>query len=57
MLTVRSPFSCYTSFCEEDYAVTIYVAEFINTISSLTYCKCLDSSAALLQGIHAVTQI
>lgn len=27
----------YSSFCEEDYAVTVYVAEFINTLTNLTY--------------------
>jgi ceramidase len=26
-----------TSFCEEDYAITIYIGEFINTISNLAY--------------------
>ncbi|KAK4450482.1 ceramidase [Podospora aff. communis PSN243] len=32
-----SPSTSAANFCEEDYAVTIYIAEFINTISSLTY--------------------
>lgn len=27
------------SFCEEDYAVTKYIAEFINTLTNLTYGK------------------
>ncbi|KOS21759.1 Alkaline ceramidase [Escovopsis weberi] len=27
----------YLNFCEEDYVVTRYIAEFINTLSSLTY--------------------
>ena len=27
------------SFCEEDYVITRYVAEFINTLSSLIYCS------------------
>ncbi|KAI0174129.1 ceramidase [Pestalotiopsis sp. NC0098] len=27
----------YLNFCEEDYTITRYVAEFINTLSSLTY--------------------
>jgi len=26
------------SFCEEDYAVTLYVAEILNSFSSVTYC-------------------
>lgn len=30
----------HCSFCEEDYAFTPYVAEFINTISNLAYCYC-----------------
>lgn len=28
----------FSSFCEEDYVITRYVAEFINTLSSLIYC-------------------
>ncbi|KAH6959253.1 ceramidase [Fusarium avenaceum] len=31
------PQTSYLNFCEEDYVVTRYVAEFINTLSSLTY--------------------
>lgn len=27
----------HVSFCEEDYAVTLYIAEFINALSSLSY--------------------
>ncbi|KAL5343032.1 ceramidase [Aspergillus crustosus] len=32
------PQTSYLNFCEEDYVVTRYVAEFINTLSSLIYC-------------------
>ncbi|CAK7214679.1 hypothetical protein SBRCBS47491_002232 [Sporothrix bragantina] len=28
------------NFCEEDYAVTLYIAEFINTLTNLAYSKC-----------------
>ncbi|KAM6532773.1 hypothetical protein FALCPG4_005824 [Fusarium falciforme] len=31
------PQTSYLNFCEEDYVVTRYVAEFINTLSSLVY--------------------
>lgn len=34
MLT-NMPLAC--SFCEEDYAVTIYIAEFVNTLTNLAY--------------------
>ena len=27
------------SFCEEDYAVTLYIAEFINTFTNLAYSE------------------
>ncbi len=29
------------SFCEEDYAVTFYIAEFVNALTSLAYSKTL----------------
>lgn len=29
------------SFCEEDYAVTSYLAEFINTITNVAYSESL----------------
>jgi dihydroceramidase len=35
-----------TSFCEEDYAVSRYLAEFINSLTNLAYgmwVHCLDS--------------
>ncbi|KAL4883222.1 ceramidase [Aspergillus karnatakaensis] len=32
------PQTSYLNFCEEDYVITRYVAEFINTLSSLIYC-------------------
>ncbi|KAL4913305.1 ceramidase [Aspergillus aurantiobrunneus] len=32
------PQTSYLNFCEEDYVITRYVAEFINTLSSLNYC-------------------
>ncbi|KAL4928771.1 ceramidase [Aspergillus undulatus] len=32
------PQTSYLNFCEEDYVVTRYIAEFINTLSSLVYC-------------------
>ncbi|GAB1310275.1 Alkaline ceramidase 3 [Madurella fahalii] len=32
-----SPPTSAANFCEEDYAVTIYIAEFINALSSLAY--------------------
>ncbi|EWY95174.1 hypothetical protein FOYG_04291 [Fusarium oxysporum NRRL 32931] len=31
------PQTSYLNFCEEDYVITRYIAEFINTLSSLTY--------------------
>ncbi|UPK97523.1 hypothetical protein LCI18_008458 [Fusarium solani-melongenae] len=31
------PQTSYLNFCEEDYAITRYIAEFINTLSSLAY--------------------
>ncbi|KAH7309736.1 ceramidase [Stachybotrys elegans] len=31
------PQTSYLNFCEEDYVVTRYIAEFINTLSSLTF--------------------
>jgi dihydroceramidase len=31
-----------SSFCEEDYAVTIYIAEFINSLSNLVYSMSLS---------------
>ncbi|KAH8697103.1 alkaline phytoceramidase [Talaromyces proteolyticus] len=34
---VWSPSSSAANFCEEDYVVTIYIAEFINTLSNLAY--------------------
>ncbi|KXX80445.1 Alkaline ceramidase 3 [Madurella mycetomatis] len=36
-LVLTAPLSPTSSFCEEDYAVTIYIAEFINALSSLAY--------------------
>ncbi|KAL4761350.1 ceramidase [Aspergillus foveolatus] len=33
------PQTSYLNFCEEDYVITRYVAEFINTLSSLIYCS------------------
>lgn len=32
-----SPTTASANFCEEDYAITFYVAEFINTLSNLAY--------------------
>ena len=32
------------SFCEEDYAVTRYVAEFVNTLTNLVYGMSAPSS-------------
>ncbi|KAL2817679.1 ceramidase [Aspergillus cavernicola] len=32
------PQTSYLNFCEEDYVITRYVAEFINTLSSSIYC-------------------
>ncbi|QPC69515.1 hypothetical protein HYE68_000267 [Fusarium pseudograminearum] len=34
---VWGPQTSYLNFCEEDYIVTRYIAEFINTLSSLAY--------------------
>ncbi|OIW34843.1 alkaline ceramidase family protein [Coniochaeta ligniaria NRRL 30616] len=34
---VWSPSTSTANFCEEDYATTIYIAEFVNTISNLAY--------------------
>ncbi|OCL09060.1 hypothetical protein AOQ84DRAFT_376172 [Glonium stellatum] len=31
--------SSTANFCEEDYAVTQYIAEFINTLSNISYGK------------------
>ncbi|OOF90627.1 hypothetical protein ASPCADRAFT_211932 [Aspergillus carbonarius ITEM 5010] len=41
MVSTTPPFwgapTSYLNFCEEDYVITRYVAEFINTLSSFTY--------------------
>ncbi|RAL16178.1 ceramidase [Aspergillus homomorphus CBS 101889] len=42
------PQTSYLNFCEEDYVVTRYVAEFINTSSSLIY---------ILYGIYGLIQL
>ncbi|KAJ5267167.1 hypothetical protein N7478_009975 [Penicillium angulare] len=42
------PQTSYLNFCEEDYVITRYVAEFINTFSSLVY---------ILYGIHGLVQL
>ncbi|QPC58122.1 hypothetical protein HYE67_000353 [Fusarium culmorum] len=36
---VWGPQTSYLNFCEEDYIVTRYIAEFINTLSSLAYSQ------------------
>lgn len=52
MLTISPFFLPTSSFCEADYAVTIYIAEFINAPSSLTYCR---SSPLTYQRLHFVS--
>ncbi|KAJ5724434.1 alkaline phytoceramidase [Penicillium malachiteum] len=42
------PQTSYLNFCEEDYVITRYVAEFINTFSSLVY---------MLFGIYGLIQV
>ncbi|RTE84802.1 hypothetical protein BHE90_000667 [Fusarium euwallaceae] len=44
------PQTSYLNFCEEDYAITRYIAEFINTLSSLAYI------AYGLYGLHSYPQ-
>ncbi|KAE8354427.1 alkaline phytoceramidase [Aspergillus coremiiformis] len=50
--STRAPFwgpqTSYLNFCEEDYIVTRYIAEFINTLSSLVY---------VIYGIHGLVQL
>jgi dihydroceramidase len=31
-----------SSFCDEDYAITKYIAEFINALSNLAYSVCIS---------------
>ncbi|RAK75914.1 ceramidase [Aspergillus fijiensis CBS 313.89] len=51
-VSLKDPFwgpqTSYLNFCEEDYVVTRYVAEFINTCSSLIY---------ILYGIYGLSQL
>ncbi|PWY75519.1 alkaline phytoceramidase [Aspergillus heteromorphus CBS 117.55] len=51
-LSVSTPFwgapTSYLNFCEEDYVITRYVAEFINTLSSFTY---------IIYGIYGLIQL
>ncbi|KAL2840778.1 ceramidase [Aspergillus pseudoustus] len=42
------PQTSYLNFCEQDYVVTRFVAEFINTLSSGVYC---------LFGLHGLAQL
>ncbi|KAL2870528.1 ceramidase [Aspergillus lucknowensis] len=42
------PQTSYLNFCEEDYVITRYVAEFINTLSSGVFC---------LFGLYGLTQL
>ncbi|KAL4779747.1 ceramidase [Aspergillus varians] len=42
------PQTSYLNFCEEDYVVTRYVAEFFNTVSSFIYCAF---------GLYGLTQL
>jgi hypothetical protein len=39
MLTMRLLTTKKNSFCEEDYAVTLYIAEFVNTLTNLAYSE------------------
>ncbi|GCB27680.1 alkaline ceramidase YPC1 [Aspergillus awamori] len=52
MASAISPFwgapTSYLNFCEEDYVITRYVAEFINTLSSFVY---------ILYGIYGLWQL
>ncbi|KAF7716557.1 Uncharacterized protein PECH_004358 [Penicillium ucsense] len=42
------PATSYLNFCEEDYAITRYIAEFINTLSSLVF---------VLFGVYGLRQL
>ncbi|KJK67435.1 Ceramidase [Aspergillus parasiticus SU-1] len=42
------PQTSYLNFCEEDYVITRYIAEFINTLSSFVYSALVKASSSLL---------
>lgn len=47
-MSTISSLTPFSSFCEEDYAISYYLAEFINSISNIAYSQYSCSSSALL---------
>jgi hypothetical protein len=46
----------HSSFCEEDYAVTFWVAEFINSFTNIAYGKSNYIENKRIPRIPALTQ-
>lgn len=44
----------FFSFCEEDYVVTIFIAEFINSLTNLVYGTPEDDITLLFQSCFKV---
>jgi hypothetical protein len=48
---LKGTIELYHSFCEEDYAVTLYIAEFINTLTNITHSTFPASSYQTIDAL------